>query len=78
MSLFVVRAFVRLRGLMSAHREIAEKIAELERRLDVNDTSIHHIVAAIKLLMSTPKPLRRKAGFCSIDAAPTARLALHD
>ncbi len=63
-SVFVVRAFVRLREVISGHRELARKIAELERKLSDHDEQILALVEAIKQLMD-PKPLpkTRSIGF---------------
>jgi len=57
MSVFVVRAFVHIREVLSGHRQLAIKIGELERKLATHDDSIHSLIEAIKQLM----PLRRKA-----------------
>ena len=72
MSVFVVRAFVRLRAMLSANRELALRIEELEKHLAKHDGSIHEIVSLIKRLME-PQPKRRsKIGF----ALPSARTRL--
>jgi ORF6N domain len=63
-SIFVVRAFVKLRQLLATHKELAHKVAELERRLGDHDEAIRGIVAAIKQLMEPPPvPPKRKIGF---------------
>src|SRR4030095_1715296 len=63
-SVFVVRTFVKLRQLLTTHRELAHKVAELERRLGDHDEAIRGIVAAIKQLMEPPPaPPKRKIGF---------------
>ena len=60
MSVLVVRAFVRLREMLATNKELAEKVRELEKRLDTHDQSIQQIIAAIKVLMQpSPKPLKR-------------------
>src|SRR5258708_22169259 len=41
MSVFVVRAFVRLREMLATNRSLAAKIHELENRLDSTDYTIH-------------------------------------
>ena len=56
MSVFVVRAFVHIREVLSGHRQLALKIGELERKLSTHDDSIQSLIEAIKQLM----PLRRK------------------
>jgi phage regulator Rha-like protein len=63
MSVFVVRAFVRLRETMAANRKIAGKLEELESRLEKHDTAIQDIIAAIKELMTPEEPPQRKIGF---------------
>src|SRR6202023_188521 len=51
MSVFVVRAFVRLREMLATNRRLAGKIDELENRLDTHDSSIADLFAVIKSLM---------------------------
>jgi hypothetical protein len=55
-SVFVVRAFVKLREMLSTHKELAHKLAELERKLQNHDESIQSLVVAIRQLMATPEP----------------------
>jgi ORF6N domain len=54
MSIFVVRAFVRLNEILASNRQLAAKVMELDRRLSTQDVAIHNIVAAIKRLMRPP------------------------
>lgn len=63
MSVYVVRAFVRLREVIAANRELAHKLAQLERKLETHDEAILEILAAIRELMSPPQPERRGIGF---------------
>jgi phage regulator Rha-like protein len=63
MSVFVVRAFVRLREMLATNRRLAGKIYELENRLDTHDSDIHDLIAAIKKLMAPQKPSRARIGF---------------
>ena len=72
MSVFVVRAFVRLRAFLATHKELAEKLADLERRLSSHDEQIVAIIDAIKRLMAPPArpdapapPDKRRIGFQS-------------
>ena len=63
MSVFVVRAFVRLRELLATNQQLASKIDELEQRLDTHDASIQELIEAIRELMA-PEPARgRSIGF---------------
>lgn len=53
-SLYVVRAFVRLRNLLASHKELAHKLSELERHISKHEADIQAIVKAIRQLMSVP------------------------
>ena len=63
MSVFVVRAFVRMREMLAKNRQLAAKINELDRRLETHDTAIQDIIEAIKELMVPEEPSKRKIGF---------------
>jgi hypothetical protein len=58
MSVFVVRAFIRMRQMLIEQRVLARKLAELEEeltaRLDVHETAINEIFGQIKRLLSSP------------------------
>jgi hypothetical protein len=63
-SVFVVRAFVRLRETLVSHSELARRLYELERRLADHDEQILSLVSAIRQLMSpAPVPKKRRIGF---------------
>lgn len=59
-SVFVVRAFVRLREMLSGHKELARKIAKLERKFICHDEQIMVLVEAIKQLMDPKLPPKTK------------------
>lgn len=63
MSVFVVRAFVRLRQMIATHKEITAKLAELERKVTSHDTQIKTLFEALRQLMAQPVPNRRRIGF---------------
>lgn len=63
MSIFVVRAFVQLRDLLSANKALATKLSELERKLSGHDNAIAEIIEAIRKLMTQPVPQKRGIGF---------------
>ena len=44
MSVAIVRAFVQLREMLTGHRQLAGKLAELERRLEGHDEAIRHLI----------------------------------
>jgi len=58
MSVFVVRAFVRLREMLATNRRLAGKINELENRLDTHDSTIQEVIDAINGLMTPEEPPR--------------------
>jgi len=62
-SIYVVRAFVKLRQLLATHRDLAEKLAALERKLARHDAEIRSLFDAIKQLRTPPEPPRRRMGF---------------
>ena len=63
MSVFVVRAFVRMREIMVKNRQLAAKMNELDRRLETHDTAIQDLIDAIKELMVPEELSKRKIGF---------------
>ena len=62
-SVFVVRAFNRLREMLATHKEVAYKLAELERKLVTHDEAIRSLMDAIRQLMTPPIKKRRPIGF---------------
>ena len=60
MSVFVVRAFVKLRETLGGHKELSAKIDELARKVGTHDKTITSIIAVIRQL-TTRKP--RAIGF---------------
>ena len=67
MSVEVVRAFVRLRALMTSHQQLAGKLAELERRVASQDRNIVALFEAVRGLMRVPERRRRPIGFHTKD-----------
>jgi hypothetical protein len=63
-SVAIVRAFVQLRELLATHRELAAKLAQLERKLEGHDTAIGNLFEAIRQLLGAGEPgPKRKIGF---------------
>lgn len=67
MSLYVVRAFVRLREVLATHKALGRRLEELERAvatLDAKtDSRFRETFNAIRALMTQPEPKRRPIGF---------------
>lgn len=59
----IMRAFVRLRETLTAHRELAHKLTELERRVTGHDENIQNLFEAIRQLITPPEPRRKQIGF---------------
>jgi hypothetical protein len=50
----IMRAFVKLRELLLTHKELAEKLEELEHKYQLHETDIQVIFEAIKKLLEPP------------------------
>lgn len=60
----IMRTFVKLREVMATHKDLAQKITELERRHDSHDEYFRVVFDAIrKLLEPPPKRKKRPIGF---------------
>lgn len=60
----IMRVFVRLKEIISTHKELAYKLTELERKIEKHDEDIKSIFEAIRQLMSPPPAVpKRKIGF---------------
>jgi phage regulator Rha-like protein len=69
MSVFVVRAFVRLRRMLSSQAEMLRKLEELEDKVGEHDEALRSIVEAIRQLMAPP-PRTPQIGFEAERAGP--------
>jgi len=59
----IMRAFVKLREMLGAHKELAGKLTQLENKIEKHDAEIGAIFDAIRQLMDTPVPKVKKIGF---------------
>ena len=59
----IMRAFVKLREMLSTNKELAHKLAQLERKIEKHDDEIKLIFDAIRELMRPPETKKRKIGF---------------
>lgn len=63
-SIFIVRAFVKLRQTISEHKELSRKISQIERHLSGHDEQINAMIKTIKqLIQPAPVPQKRRIGF---------------
>ena len=70
MSVFVVRAFIRMRQILIAQKDLAHKLEDLEKeltaRFDVHETAINEMLRQIRRLLnppSEPEPPKKRIGF---------------
>jgi prefoldin subunit 5 len=71
---YAVRAFVRLRDTLTAHKDLARKLDELERKAEAlsskhDSLAVHtqaqfrQVIEALRQLMTPPATKRRPIGF---------------
>ena len=63
MSVFVVRAFVKLREMLIQSKDLSHKLADLESRIGTHDEAIRSLFDAIRQLMTPPKKEKKPVGF---------------
>ena len=63
MNIAIMRAFVKIREILSTHKELAHKLGELERKIEKHDAQIHAIFEVIRELMAPPVKPKGKIGF---------------
>ena len=59
----IMRTFVKLREILSTHKELAQKLKELELKIDSHDQHIQAIFEFINQLIAPPEKPKRKMGF---------------
>jgi hypothetical protein len=62
-SLLVIRAFVWLRQIVPAHKELADRLTELEHAVSGHDKDIATLLSAMRQLVSPPQTAKRRIGF---------------
>jgi hypothetical protein len=70
MSVFVVRAFVRLRSIYASHIELTRRLDELDIKVGGHDEEIRSIVEAIRRLMLPDSPRRSLIGLSTFERWP--------
>ena len=63
MSVFVVRAFIRLRDVARNHAALALKLAALEHRVAGHDADLKEMFIVLRTLIDPPRRPRRQIGF---------------
>ena len=62
-NILIIKVFVKLREILTNHKELALRLKELEMRIDKHDDAISAIFEAIRQLMAPPEKPKRPIGF---------------
>ena len=62
-NIVIIKTFVKLRVVVAAHKEIAEKLLALERKVSKHDNDIGILFEAIRRLFQPPEKPKRQIGF---------------
>lgn len=62
-NIVIMRAFVKLREMLSTHKDLAFQFKELERKVDKHDGEIQAIFRVIQRLIAEPEKPKEKFGF---------------
>jgi len=62
-NILIMRAFVRLREMISTHKKVEEKLREIDSKLKEHDSEIVQIIQVINQLINPPEPVKKKIGF---------------
>jgi hypothetical protein len=65
-NILIMRAFVKLRGMISSHKELLRKLEDMEKKYD---EQFRVVFEAIRQLMTPPDPPRKRIGFEAKEAA---------
>lgn len=79
LSVYVVRAFVELRGMLASNQALANKVHSLERKVSTHERHIAELVDSMaQLLAAPPPPPKRSIGFITPEdkSAPKAIKAI--
>jgi hypothetical protein len=73
----VMRAFVRVRQIIAANKDLARKIDELEKKYLDHDSQLETVFQAIRELIATPAPPpKRRIGFATEPVGPARDMRL--
>ncbi len=59
-SVLVVRTFVQMRQLLSTHKELHQRLIELESRVGKHDETLQDLIAVIRQLMEPATPQKKR------------------
>jgi len=70
MSLFVVRAFVRMREELLAHATVFKRLAEIDKKLVTHDVILRDVYEKLRPLLEPPEAPRKELGFHTLLKKP--------
>ena len=59
----IMRVFIKLKQILSSHKELAQKLIQLEDKFTKHDADIQSIFALIRKIMLPPEKSKRPIGF---------------
>ncbi len=59
-SIYIVRAFVQMRQMLSQHKEVLRKLSDLEQKVTVHDSHIKSLFNAMRQLIEAPSTSKSK------------------
>jgi ORF6N domain-containing protein len=63
MSIYVIRAFIRIRAALAGQADMARRLAEIEKTLIGHDVALRDLYNKIRPLLLPPEPKQREIGF---------------
>jgi hypothetical protein len=67
MSVYVIRAFIRLRDELAANAALEKRLAVIEKTLTAHDNTLRDVILKIRPLLLPPEPNKRRIGFHTND-----------
>lgn len=71
MSIFIVRAFIKMREMLATHADLALKISEIERKQKEHGDQLSVVYSVVKQLMNPPDGPKKRIGFAPEDVHKT-------
>lgn len=65
MNIFIIRAFIKIREMLAIHKDLAQKIDEIERKQKEHSEQLTSIYSVIKQLINPPSKPKKSIGFNS-------------
>ncbi len=63
MNILIIRAFIQLQKILASHKDVEQKIKELERHQKSQDGKINVIYKIVEDLLQKPQPTKNPIGF---------------